>query len=68
MQVQQTVTGVRTALDRATKQTGIAATLMARGEGGAGPGKLLDDALVQLLNALMGCGSTKLADLRAPAC
>lgn len=61
MQVQQTVTGVRTALKRATKQTDIAASLMHEVQ--AGPDQaLLDDALTQL-NALMSAVK-KAADLR----
>jgi methyl-accepting chemotaxis protein len=61
LQVQQTVGGVRTALERATKQTELATTLMR--EVKAGPDQpLLDDALTQL-NILTGAVK-KAADLR----
>jgi methyl-accepting chemotaxis protein len=61
LQVQQTVGGVRNALERATKQTQLAAGLMHDVK--AGPDQpLLDDALVRL-NALMGAVN-KAADMR----
>ena len=61
LQVQQTVGGVRNALERAGKQTELAAGLMR--EVKAGPDQpLLDDALVRL-NGLMGAVK-KAADLR----
>jgi methyl-accepting chemotaxis protein len=61
LQLQQTVGGIRTALDRAAKQTELAATLMH--EVKAGPDQpLLDDALDRL-NALMNAVK-KAAELR----
>src|ERR1700733_10084323 len=61
LQVQQTVGGVHTALERATKQTELATTLMH--EVKAGPDQpLLDNALTQL-NILTGAVK-KAADLR----
>jgi methyl-accepting chemotaxis protein len=61
LQVQQTVGGIRTALERAAKQTDVAATLMHDVK--AGPDQaLLDDALDRL-NALMSAVK-KAAELR----
>jgi methyl-accepting chemotaxis protein len=61
LQVQQTVAGVRGALDRATRQTGLATMLMQAVQ--AGPDQtLLDDAVAQL-NTLMSAVK-KAADLR----
>jgi methyl-accepting chemotaxis protein len=61
LQMQQTVGGIRTTLERAAKQTDLAATLMH--EVKAGPNRpLLDDALTQL-NALMSA-IKKAAELR----
>ena len=61
LQMQQTVGGIRTALERAVKQTGLATALMH--EVKAGPDQaLVDDALTSL-DALMGAVK-KTADLR----
>ena len=59
--MQQTVGGIRTALDRATKQTDVAATLMREVKAGADQ-PLADNAVTEL-NALMGAVK-KAADLR----